>query len=467
MLSLGMCFYVCKMGRGGKGTGKRTRSSKRLNGDQALTNYVEPTVMEEVSQPNIVHSFLMNGECFNGDNNMEDVFVHETTSNVISSFGADKSNEYIVVSLFGVPHSSIEDLDVLTRKNEAGDYNELKKGMTSVEWDAAMVAIEAEWKKLLADVTSTTNVLTNEGTGPKQDTQIVKLVSFTKLVSYVEASGASSLKPSNGKANFHHLVSDNMFDGVQLSIPMNGVQTVSSRLENTLYSYFIGKRIAFLVVELRRCSESGSWMIRNSPIILKKLTMNTRPCKEELTLIPVWVKIHDVPIQVFSENGISLIASQIADEALKDSITRDAMTIPTVMNNDGFQIVVTKKKSGKTGSTVVKTTWQPINQKVRFGPKSHGNPQKAKDGNIMHSISKEKPSKAANVPSSSFSHGTTKNGCLQYHSSTSNIYMSNPYDTLDDMESDEEVEVVYDETTNLFGNNITRATYTASDASNT
>ncbi|GKE76436.1 zinc knuckle CX2CX4HX4C containing protein [Tanacetum coccineum] len=50
--------------------------------------------------------------------------------------------------------------------------------------------------------------------------------------------------------------------------------------------------------------------------------MNTRPCKEELTLIPVWVKIHDVPIQVFSEDGISLIASEIADEALKDSITK-------------------------------------------------------------------------------------------------------------------------------------------------
>ncbi|GKB18559.1 zinc knuckle CX2CX4HX4C containing protein [Tanacetum coccineum] len=202
--------------------------------------------------------------------------------------------------------------------------------------------------------------------------------------------------------------------------------------------------------------ENGPWMIRNNPIILKKWTMNTRPCKEELTLIPVWVKIYDVPIQVFSKDGISFIASQIAEEALKDCITMgiplpegirftkemNATTIPTITNNDGFQTVVNKKKSDKTCSIIVKTTWQPTNQK-------------------------EKPSKAANVPSSSFSSGSTKNGGLQYHFSESNIHTSNSYDALDDMENDEEVDVVYDETTNLLGNNITRATYTAPDASKT
>ncbi|GKE43391.1 hypothetical protein Tco_1470675, partial [Tanacetum coccineum] len=158
------------MGRGGKGTGKRTRSSKQLNGDQALTDYAEPTVMDVVSQPDTVHSYPTNGGGFNGDNNMEDVLVHETTSNVTGSFGANKSNEDIVVALFGVSLSSIEALDVLTRKIKAGDYDELKKGMTSVEWETGMGAIEAEWKKLLANVTSTTNVPNNEGIGPKEDT---------------------------------------------------------------------------------------------------------------------------------------------------------------------------------------------------------------------------------------------------------------------------------------------------------
>ncbi|GJY36542.1 zinc knuckle CX2CX4HX4C containing protein [Tanacetum coccineum] len=434
-----------------------------------------------------------------------------------------------------------------------------------------MGEIKAEWKKLLADVTSTTNVPINKGTSLKEDTPIVKSVSITKPVSYLGAAGTSSLKPSTGKVNFHHLVYDNVFNGVQLSILMNVVQTVSSRLENTLYGYVIGRHITFLIVEYFVCNnwakyrltrlimnskgffffkfdsikgledvfESGQWMIRNSPIILNKWTMNTRPCKEELTLILVWVKIRDVPIQVFLEDGISLVVSQFGkpimldsftssmyieswgrssfarclieikvDEALKDSITinipfpegtsftkekvrveyewkppcceqckifghmndqcpKNATTIPTVMTNEESQTVATKKKSGKIGSTVVKTTWQPINKKVRFDPKSHRNPQKANDGNIMHSVSKEKLSKAANVPSSSYSYGFAKNRGLEYHSSASNIYTSNPYDALDDMESDEEVEVVYDETTNLLGNNRMRATYTAPDASKT
>ncbi|GKE90831.1 hypothetical protein Tco_1571926, partial [Tanacetum coccineum] len=81
------------------------------------------------------------------------------------------------------------------------------------------------------------------------------------------------------------------------------------------------------------------------------------------------------------------------------------------MKNDGFQMVVNKRKSGKTGSTinnrsgavVGKVAWHPIKQKGGFH------------------VPTSKPS----VPT------------------------SNPYDVLDDMESDEEVEVVYDETVNL------------------
>ncbi|GKD46332.1 zinc knuckle CX2CX4HX4C containing protein [Tanacetum coccineum] len=121
---------------------------------------------------------------------------------------------------------------------------------------------------------------------------------------------------------------------------------------------------------------------------------------------------------------------------MDDQCPKKAATTPNVVNNDGFQTVVNKKKSGKTGPTVVKTTWQPIKQKVRFDLKSHGDSQNANDGNT-------------------------------YHPSESIVHTSNPYDAPDNMESDEYVEVVFDETTNLLGNNITRATYTALDASKT
>nr|GFC48992.1 hypothetical protein [Tanacetum cinerariifolium] len=95
---------------------------------------------------------------------------------------------------------------------------------------------------------------------------------------------------------------------------------------------------------------------------------------------------------------------------VNDQCPKNATTIPTVvMNNDGFQMMVNKRKSGKTGSNVVKIAWQPIKPKVRFDPKSHENFQNTNDGlNIMHSFSKEKPTKAANIPSSSYTRGSAK-----------------------------------------------------------
>nr|GEU46844.1 hypothetical protein [Tanacetum cinerariifolium] len=126
------------------------------------------------------------------------------------------------------------------------------------------------------------------------------------------------------------------------------------------------------------------------------------------------------------------------------------MVIPNVdMDNDGFQTVVNKRKSGKTcstntyrsGVTVGKATWQPI---------------------------KPKTTKAVDLPSSYFTSDTAKEGVLQVPTSSSNIPTSNPYDVLDDMESEEEVEVVFDETANFHVSAKPRdSIYTTSDGSKT
>ncbi|GJV38081.1 RNA-directed DNA polymerase, eukaryota, reverse transcriptase zinc-binding domain protein [Tanacetum coccineum] len=70
----------------------------------------------------------------------------------------------------------------------------------------------------------------------------------------------------------------------------------------------------FVIISL----EGGPWMVRNSPIILKKwFSLH----KEELTRIPIWVKLHDVPIQVFKEDGISLITTYLGKPIMLDSYT--------------------------------------------------------------------------------------------------------------------------------------------------
>ncbi|GJS69861.1 zinc knuckle CX2CX4HX4C containing protein [Tanacetum coccineum] len=62
-------------------------------------------------------------------------------------------------------------------------------------------------------------------------------------------------------------------------------------------------------------------MIHNTPIILKKWSMSTSLLKQELTRIPIWVELHDVPLQVFEEDDISLIATFIGKPIMLDSYT--------------------------------------------------------------------------------------------------------------------------------------------------
>nr|GEZ12401.1 hypothetical protein [Tanacetum cinerariifolium] len=253
--------------------------------------------------------------------------------------------------------------------------------------------------------------------------------------------------------------------------------------------------------------------------------MNASPLKEEFTHISVWVKLHDVPLHVCFEDGISLIATRIV---LKESITmgiplldgsgfsketvrveyewksprcdhckifghvddqcpKKATAIPTIdMTNDGFQVVVNKRKSGKTGSTttnrsgvnVGKSVWQPISPKIRFESKNHGNSPKNGAPNMSTYA------KYGSKPSSSFYSASSKKGGRKAPTNSSNISTSNPYDLLsqefnpenytrgggdpnlvqDDMESEEEVEIVFDEATNLLSSSIMGAsTYTAPD----
>ncbi|XP_021994613.1 uncharacterized protein LOC110891219 [Helianthus annuus] len=72
--------------------------------------------------------------------------------------------------------------------------------------------------------------------------------------------------------------------------------------------------------------EDGPWMIRNVPIILKQWSASTKLEKEELKSIPVWVKMHDVPLAAFTEDGLSLLASKIGVPKMLDSYTATMCT---------------------------------------------------------------------------------------------------------------------------------------------
>ncbi|GJW16427.1 zinc knuckle CX2CX4HX4C containing protein [Tanacetum coccineum] len=450
-----------------------------------------------------------------------------------SPFPLRQSNVDVAVT-FGVQFTTVGDLDVLIKDIDAGKYEELLSGMTNDKRKLVMDALGALYDLIKADCASNHK---DKGVSNVQIHNIddvsylfgVPLNSLKEIDTFVKDlelgkhelwTSASAKDQPKVNSNFHPLVVDPVFDGVNISIPHKVVKNVSTRFEHTLYGYFIGKRMAFSVVEyyarnnwakhglkrimmnnkgffffkfdsragLEAVLEGGPWLICKSPIILKKWSMDTRLLKEELTRIPIWVKFHDVPIQVFEEDGISLIATFIGKPVdLVDvvtmgvpSLTREAFTKETIRveyewrpprcdickiyghvhdqcpkkvvsppivttsnvvtstiveTNDGFQTVgKKKKKKGKSKSTNVgKFVGTSVNHSVRYEPKAKTSDPK-KNGNESKSSSMLKTA--------------------DIFSKKVNFTTSNYFSALNDEEEDEEenVENVYDESANLFTN---------------
>ncbi|GJX09366.1 zinc knuckle CX2CX4HX4C containing protein, partial [Tanacetum coccineum] len=239
-----------------------------------------------------------------------------------------------------LPLKTLVDYENFANGIEMGTYEVWSK-LTSQQRKAILKTASAGWTTLMELKSATPDL----GGSPKTFASV--------LNPGLGAAGASAKDQPKVNSNFRPLVADPVFDGVNISIPRKVVEKVSTRFEHTLYGHFIGKRMAFPVVEyyarnnwakhglkrimmntkgffffkfdsragLEAVLERGPWLIRKSPIILKKWSMDTRLLKEELTRIPIWVKLHDVPIQVFEEDGISLIATFIGKPVMLDSYT--------------------------------------------------------------------------------------------------------------------------------------------------
>ncbi|XP_022014922.1 uncharacterized protein LOC110914438 [Helianthus annuus] len=163
---------------------------------------------------------------------------------------------------------------------------------------------------------------------------------------------------SNKKINFWILKSDTKVEGADVVIPAASVKKVQNRFTNTIYGYFLGKRLPFPIVEnyvkntcakygiaktmmnahgffffkfnskegMEKVMENGPWLIRNLPIILNIWKPSTKLVKEDIKSVPIWTKLHDVPIAAFSEDGLSMIATNVGTPRMLDSYTASMCT---------------------------------------------------------------------------------------------------------------------------------------------
>ncbi|GJR94344.1 retrovirus-related pol polyprotein from transposon 17.6 [Tanacetum coccineum] len=62
---------------------------------------------------------------------------------------------------------------------------------------------------------------------------------------------------------------------------------------------------------MEKVIENSPWLIRSVPLILNVWTPNAQVKKDEIKVVPVWVKLRHVPVVAYSEIGLSLITTQL------------------------------------------------------------------------------------------------------------------------------------------------------------
>ncbi|GKE23571.1 putative reverse transcriptase domain-containing protein [Tanacetum coccineum] len=169
--------------------------------------------------------------------------------------------------------------------------------------------------------------------------------------SYATATG----EPSGKKVNVHTLYTPGG-NGIDVVVLVDSIRAISERFANTTYVFFLGKKMAYPVVAnyvrntlgkyglvrlmfssstglfsfqfssidgLDAMLENGPWFIQNNPLILKKWHPDENLLKEDVSIVPVWVKLHGVPVTAFSEDGLSVIATKLGTPVMLDSYTSD------------------------------------------------------------------------------------------------------------------------------------------------
>ncbi|GJU53479.1 zinc knuckle CX2CX4HX4C containing protein [Tanacetum coccineum] len=377
-------------------------------------------------------------------------------------------NSIDVAATFRVSLSTVGDLHKLINDIEADKHDKLLSGMTNDDRIETLDALGSICNSIQKDdpiidnnlsVMASSNVLnTNDNLDGKasHSNPIVQFVDILK--SYVGAAGASAKEQPNVISNFHPLVADPIYDSVNISIPRKVIEK----------------------------------MIHKSPIILKKWVMGTSLQKEELTRIPIWVKLHDVPFQVFEEDGISLIATFIGKPIMLDSYTSStckdswgrssfarclievnseadlidvvSIGIPSLTGDDFTKETIHEHCPKKVVSPPVVTTSNvaaPTIEKSNDGFQTVGKKKKRKGKStstnggqfvgpsVKHTIRYE-PKAAPSAPkkgTTNVSNPSTMLKTAKTISKKDNFATSNSFTALND---DEEVKNVYDESDNLF-----------------
>ncbi|GJR74639.1 putative reverse transcriptase domain-containing protein [Tanacetum coccineum] len=195
-----------------------------------------------------------------------------------------------------------------------------------------------------------TRLESNKGVNVNSNANVEPIASVLLLAS---VSFATLLKGHTSKQSVKlHTLITLTGNGADVAISLESIRAVSKQFANIAYGFFLGKRMAYPVVSnyvrntlskyglvksmfnsanelfffqfssmhgLDAMLENGLLFIRNNPLILKKWNPDVNLLKEDVDNVLVWVKLHGVPMTVFSEDGLSVIATKLGTPLMLDS----------------------------------------------------------------------------------------------------------------------------------------------------
>ena len=199
------------------------------------------------------------------------------------------------------------------------------------------------------------NFVAGESSGVKnsvvKDTVMVDKVAEKSNRSFCEAVSRSFGGNSNNK--LHYVPPSVIGEGREV-VKMDAVlEEGCKKWGNTVVGFFVGFRMNYrdLVFHLKRMwrlyqldqvfmnqngmcffsfkskdgmeqvIENGPWLVDNKPLFVKKWEPGLCMSRPEVTKVPVWVKIFDIPLEAWNVEGISRIVSRIGGPIIMDRMT--------------------------------------------------------------------------------------------------------------------------------------------------
>ncbi|GJX07014.1 zinc knuckle CX2CX4HX4C containing protein [Tanacetum coccineum] len=171
----------------------------------------------------------------------------------------------------------------------------------------------------------------------------------------VPISQPLSLGDSMGNVtrDYTNAASTHIVKSSNVTLPKAAFDEINARFVNSLIGFSVGKKLAFPVVEnyvksawdrfglervmmhcgyfmfqfdskdgMEKVLERGPWRIQLVPIMLKTWQPNILNLKDKVSCVPLWIKLHKVPIVAFSKVGIELISAKVGKLIRLDEHTK-------------------------------------------------------------------------------------------------------------------------------------------------